>query len=324
MSEGEPATTAPALIDPSSAGEVPAERLYWAILDPAPLGRTRIAPSECGCLFEDVLPVSIESVHACYRWLDDGRVVACGIDRGELERIDRSELLALRPNAVPEPICLALASAAAATSDNAANPAATKAAIWLGVDDFNLLTGPYEPPRVRTLRRRWVALSAAFVAASLGCVAVGVIRRGAAIDRAIAEVDARRSDLVQAVYAQQPAASGLPPEYRLLGELRSLSGTRASTLAPLVDAGPTAAALLSTWPREIEARCDAVAIQPRSVTIRGTAADNSAVARIEQALRSVADWRLDGNVQFSSSAEGVAFTATLVRADPERATGGSS
>ncbi|MBL9118534.1 MAG: hypothetical protein JNL80_01310 [Phycisphaerae bacterium] len=114
---------------------LPAERLYWAVLDPRPLGRSRIADSEMGFLFEDSLPVPIETVHARFARLADGRAIACGIDREALERLDRARLLSVTPDRIPEPVRELVGESAA-----------------LDAADFNLLVGAYEPVAVRSVR----------------------------------------------------------------------------------------------------------------------------------------------------------------------------
>ena len=287
--------------------EIPAERLYWAVLDPKPLGRTAIARTECGYLFEDALPVPIESVHASYRWLADGRVVACGIDRAALEAMDRFGALTLVPASVPAPVLAAIGPNAAAS---------------LVPRDLNLLTGPFEPQAVRAARRRLLVTAASIAALVAVIIGWGVVRRGDALERATDRVEERRMEILKAAYAGDRSASALPPEYRLVGELRQLTSTRSSSLPPLFDAGPSVAALVAAWPQEADARCDAISVTERSASIRGTAKDSAVMSRLEEAYRAVPGWSMQASPQFSSGSSGLSFTITLSRVETPPAAGG--
>lgn len=281
---------------------VPAERLYWAVLDPRPLGRLRIADAERGYLFEDALPLPIESVHASYRRLVDGRVVACGIERERMQAFDRHnlKLLSVTPDRIPEPVV-------AAVGGGDVIPA-----------DFNLLVGPYEPIPVARLRRRAVLVAATLAVASLVLVAIGVVRRGGAIDRATATVEGHRSEILRVAYPDRSVegtVSSIPPELRLLGEVRRLASTRSSELPEIPDAAPGLAAIVAAWPEGIDARCDAITVNERGASLRGIVKDNGAVIRLEDAYRNVPGWKLVGSVQFNNQGATPTFTATLERAD---------
>jgi hypothetical protein len=283
------------------------ERLYWSVLDPKPLGRTAIARTECGYLFEDALPLPIESVHASYRWLPDGRVVACGIERAVLEAMDRAGALTLVPASVPEPVLEAIGTNAVASCD---------------ARDLNLLTGPFEPAPVRAARRRLLLTAAAIAVAFAAVTGWGVVRRGDALDRATERVEERRVEILTAAYAGDRTESALPPEYRLVGELRQLTSTRSSTLPPIFDAGPGVAAMVAAWPQEIDARCDAIGVSERTASIRGTAKDSAVMSRLEEAYRGISGWSMPASPQFSSGSSGLSFTITLTRVETPPATGG--
>jgi hypothetical protein len=288
---------------------LPAERLYWAVLDPRPLGRSRIADSEMGFLFEDSLPVPIETVHARFARLADGRAIACGIDREALERLDRARLLSVTPDRIPEPV-----------RDLVGESAALDAA------DFNLLVGAYEPVAVRSVRRRAGLVAASLLGASLILLSIGVLRRGHALDRATAAVEGHRAEILRIAYPSKTAdgtpaggsdgvATGIPPELRLLGEVRRLASTRSSELPELPDAAPGLAAIVAAWPEGVEARCDAITVNERGASLRGIVKDNGAVIRLEDAYRNVPGWKLVGSVQFNNQGATPTFTATLERAD---------
>lgn len=295
---------------------LPAERLYWAVLDPRPLGRSRIADAEMGFLFEDALPVPIESVHARFLRLDDGRAVACGIGRDAIGAFDRARLLSVTPDRIPEPVRLA------AGPDRPIGPA-----------DFNLLSGEYEPLAVRSLRRRAGLVAASLLGASMVLLAIGVVRRGQALGRAAELVEGHRAEILRIAYPATPSAgptgaapgeaagglpSSMPPELRLLGEVRRLASTRSSELPELPDAAPSLAAILAAWPEGVGARCDSVTVNERSATLRGVAQDPEAVTRLDDAFRAVPGWSMPDPVQSTQAAGSWGFTVTLVRAGARR------
>jgi hypothetical protein len=285
---------------------VPAGRLYWAVLDPRPLGRSRIADAEMGFLFEDSLPVPIESVHTRYRRLPDGRVAACGIGVGDMDAFDRTRLLSVTPDHIPGPVRELLGDG------YLVEPA-----------DLNLLFGPYEPIAVRTVRRRTGLVAASLAVASVALVAIGVLRRGQALDRATVATDGHRAEILRAAYPERAAdgtVASMPPELRLLGEVRRLASTRSSELPAVPDAAPALASILAAWPDGVGARCDGITVGERSATVRGIAQDSEAVTRLDDAYRNVPGWTMPGSVQFTQAVGASSFTISLVRSEADGGT----
>ncbi len=81
------------------------------------------------------------------------------------------------------------------------------------------------------------------------------------------------------------------------------------------DAAPALGALLAAWPEGVEARCDAIAVNERSATLRGLVRDPEAVTRLEDAYRRVPGWSMPGSVQFNRDTANPTFTISLVRED---------
>jgi hypothetical protein len=292
----DPTTARAALPRDPRRGVVSAGECYWAVLDPRPLGRRRIAPAERGYLFESFLPVSIEEVQASYLPLADGRVIACGFERARLDAMTRDGLLSLSPDLVPD---FVLREARCAVEP-------------MG---FDFLDGDFEPVEVRRVRRHRFAAAAVLLLAIGAVAAVGVWRRGDAYSRAVETVDERRSELLRAAYRGEGggarADSGLPLDLKLVAELRRLRQTRASDAPVLLDAAPVLAAVVAAWPADAEARCDGVAVRDGAVVLRGVAKDADAVARVEDAYRAIPGWTIDGGAQFNATERGASFTLTL-------------
>lgn len=254
--------------------DIPPERLYWAVVDATAIDR-RLRSDEVASLAEDVLPVPIEELQLVVRRLRDGRALVCAIERDELESLIEPGQLSLTPSVLP------------AFIDSPQMPP---------VAELNLLEGPFEPPQVRTARRRLVASAMAAMALVTAALSVGFVMRGFAYKRAIAEVEAHRQDIVRAVITTNAAApSALPPELRLMAELRELRSTRSTEIPSIEDVSGLASAVLSLWPPDVHARLDSVRLTPapRSASGGGTGASGSPGG---------ADSRAGGSVVVSGSA----------------------
>ncbi len=274
--------------DPSiKISTVRVQDLYWALLDPVPLGKKTIRLEERGFLFESELPVAIEEVQCAYAPLNDGRVLACGIER---ERLDNeTKALSLTPEALPE---------------------------WLSEDvrvqvepaSLELLHGEFEPRACRRARRMFALTVAASVAVAALILTAGVLGRARALDHATALADARREELVRAALAGSPKRPGLPDDLRLLSELRELRGTR-STGAPRVDdVSPVLAATLAAWPDGVAAQVDSMSVSKAKITLRGQAITPTDLQSIVDGLEQIPGWRAAQPV-FRTAKDGLAFTA---------------
>jgi len=251
---------------------LPPERFYWAVLDVGALsGRKR----GLGFLFESVLPVPVESVHAVYLPLGEGRVLACGMDRPLISEWEGA--LVLGPAALPEFV---------------RTPGAPDAAV------INLLVGEFEPRAVRRARRRVTLLACAALLACALAVGWGQSRR-AAHWREISELLAQAT---AGVYEQVlPASTGsVPPAARLTAELRALDRTRGdapSSQGPR-EIAPTLAAMLATWPTDLPASTESLSAAAGALTLTVRLPDEASAERLERELKPPPGWRVSQpNVQ---------------------------
>jgi hypothetical protein len=254
---------------------IAAAGLYWALVDAAPIGR-RLRSDEIASLAEDVLPVPLEGLHLIQRRLRDGRMLVCGIERDELASMIEPGLLSLTPSELPDFL------------DADQMPP---------LSELNLLVGAFEPPEIRSARRRFVGSALAATVLVTTALVIGFISRGLAAQRALAEVDAHRDDIVRAVIATDPKApSALPADLRLMAELRELRSTRSNEIPSIEDVSGLASAVLSLWPPEVTARLDSVRLTPArsteggdgpgapSVAVSGWSRDAGEAQRVVDAL----------------------------------------
>lgn len=265
---------------------LPAERFSWGVLDagglPASPPGSRRRGERLGYLFEGVLPVAIESVQAVYVPLGDGRVLACGMDAGELEGLRAQGWTTLGPGALPE----------VAGVDG------------LGVEaaSINLLRGAMEAPGVRRARRRWAAHAGAAVAVVLGLGVVGAERRVRAAQAGEREVERAMERVYREVLG--PAAPGGQPDgARMTSELRTLRRTRGAVErgAGEEPAGPVLAGLLARWPDGLGARAESVVVGSGAVSVSVLVPDHTSAQALITALGVWEGWRV---VQDSVTPEG--------------------
>jgi hypothetical protein len=300
---------AAAMSDGDLRARWPAERFYWATIDATPLGRAAAAPTraQLAFLMEPVLPVPLEQVHCEFVRIGPRRFVGCAADRERLEvlRHDRPDLELLLPEAAPEPIRAALEVAGHADA----------------IERLNLLGGAFEPPAIRGLRRRAGIELVALAALLLLGLIVGVsLRRGAYADAASAADERRRALIVAALGPGD--RDGLPPELRLLAELRRLeqrAGAAGAAMAAMPrDASPVLAAVLAAWPEGVDATFESLLVADEAVSLRGLAVDAATAQRISQALSTIDGWRLE-QPQFRTSRQRVSFAIDLRRTSGEAA-----
>lgn len=273
---------------------LPCEEFYWAVLAPgelseswlATLGFSDRAHTELGYLFEDLLPVPIEDVHAVYTPLGDGRVVACGMDRAKLAEW-AGGLFSLGPDRAPDFV--------------------RQVAPELG--PINLLTGPFTPAPIRAARGRvWGRAVAACVLGAV-LVSVGSFRRAWWHNAQAQAHEQATSGIYQAVLP--PAAGGQLPQARLLSELRTLQQTRGRDDRPQApDLALVLADLLSVWPADQNVRTDSLIIAPTGVTLVATLESNEQAQRLAQALGRAPGLTAQ-TPQVTSSRQGVKVTLRM-------------
>ncbi|MBL9149574.1 MAG: hypothetical protein JNM94_12865 [Phycisphaerae bacterium] len=177
---------------------------------------------------------------------------------------------------------------------------------------LELLTGAYAPPDLERARRGWRVAVATLVALVAMLGIVGVLRRGLALDRSIAEADRRRLALVEAAFVGRPGPPGVPAEMRLVAELRELRGTRSGDVPIPFDATDALAALVKVWPEGVELRPESIAVSERGISVRGEAKGHAETQILADALASLEGWRVEAPASRSVK-DGVSFTVTLSR-----------
>jgi hypothetical protein len=242
---GDALAAAPSTTQPT----IPAERLYWSVLD-APRGaRLRPGPLPIGLriAFEEDVPIpeniagdEAGAMHIVCTPLPGGRILACGGPIAELTAALPPLATALIPASLPAFIHDELVADPAA--DRAADPASLAASL-------NLLVGELEPAHIRAARarRRTVVLAASLLAVLL--LALGLSRR-AASDRllaadALAAADTAAQDLGRAL--SLPARI-TPDTLPAILAVAQRSADAAARIAPPRDASGPLEALLAAWP----------------------------------------------------------------------------
>ncbi len=243
---------------------LPPERLYWAVLD-APAARDRL--TALGYLFESVLPVPVERVHAVYLPLSDGRFLACGMDREQLAAHDDGALV-LGPETMPQFL------------DGAVDPVT-----------INLLVGASEPGAIRRARRRVTFMACAAILVCALAVGWGQLRRASRwheISESFAQATAGVYDRVL------PASTGsVPPAARLIAELRTLDRTRTDAPAGSPrEIAPTLAAVLASWPPGLPASTESLTAAAGAITLTVRLPDESSAERLERELKPPPGWRV--------------------------------
>ncbi len=275
-------------------------RFYWGELETTNVGgsgtRGRHRTNQLGFLLESVLPVPIESVHAVFLPLAEGRVLGCAMDREQLARRSASAI-SLGPSAIPE---FAGIGNSAGQVDSTAN-------------SINLLVREFEPASVRRARSQWRAQAAVLLALCAFLIAIGLERRTRA-----AHADARASlAAVEDVYEQNlgPSESwNQPPAALLLSELRRLrqaTAARAEVEEPQ-DASSALADVLARWPEELEMRTDSIQARHDRITLAARLPDSASAERLERALGDIVGWRT-GQRMLRRSRDNIELTLPLTR-----------
>jgi hypothetical protein len=275
---------------------LPAESFYWGVLDTTPLKGRRVARQQLGYLFESMLPVSVDDVHCAFTPLqisEGRRHVACGMKHERLQQVMAERgagLIAIRPEQIPQFV---------ADGVNGQGDVILKA--------LNLLTGPYQPPAIRMLHKRWIIQVAASLALCAVLVAIGAQRRVASIDRQIGRVNEQREALCEQVLG--PSKSAQPSELRLTAELRTLRRTHQQPQHEVqqFDAALVLTSLLQHWPRELHLQTESLVVTPTRIAIRTSAQTSNDVQSLASALGPLETggaWRLN-QPQINSSRDGV-------------------
>lgn len=277
---------------------LPPDSFYWAIVDRTLLNRrTNNRETGLGYLFENILPVPIENVQTVYHDLAEGKTLACGMERQTLQTFAGvGEAITLTPTALPVFIDLDV------------NP-----------DTLNLLTGHFEPKRIRWLRRRWLINCLVLILLCSIVLTAGLQRRIRVMETGIEQLHARQIELYEhslADIAGEHIDSGTtravlggraqPIELRFLAELRRLRQTRGKQPGEqrLVDASKALTSLLARWPRDLNTQfgesdqnplyllTESISITPTALSLRGTVPSSDDAQRLAEYLRGIEGWTM--------------------------------
>ena len=242
---------------------LPADRLYWAVIDAPGVKLAGELPPALVPMLEDDAPADIAELHAVCVPLSDGRLAICAAKRTQLTEIP-AEVLSLTPDSLPD------------------------FAKFLGVSpaQFNLLVGPFEPRPIRTSRIKRHAFAAAIVLICGLLVATGLHRRAS-----------RWNDRTEAarVAALRVAAtvSGADRPEDLAAEAARLRSTRdaLATAAPPPDASLVLAAVLHGWPAKVPSKPQSISVGQAEVSL-SVAVEGDAAAFLK-AFSTPPGWTLD-------------------------------
>lgn len=295
-------------------GTIAAARLYWAVLDTDGLSAAAIRdPKRLGYLFEEFLPTPIEELQAAYTPIgEEGRgspprILACGIDRDRLTR------LLERPDA---------------TSWTRLHPVELGPALDIHPDSvslaaINLLTGDFEPARVRRLGR-WVWMTAAAALCVVTAAgSVGFARQRAELLREFAAQEAALGSRLWELVGPSgaPRGASVPRlELALESQLVSLQITRGGDLSQDHDATsliPVFASLLTYWPDESQIEdlhLNRVSLRANRIDISGQIGDPAALEWIRDTLDQWPGWAArTSETRRTGGGSQVSFGMTITR-----------
>jgi len=265
---------------------LPAEAFYFATVKWPKRGRPHL--QQVLFVIEPYLPVPLEDIHACIAFATDGSIVVCALPR-ELLQTCPANAQSISPASVP-----------------------TFLDGMVEADEFNLLTGPFEPRRVR--RVRWASTLAAYLAVAImtALTVVGFSRRTSALHEARGTHDSAIRDVAKRIN-MPPTSSAQQLFLQLTAELRGLRQTRsAGVIDPeLFDASAALAELLSRWPNDLVARTDALNITRSQITVRAEVTLSSDVQQLADALSTLPGWTVQ-QPRVNSTRDGASCTITLL------------
>lgn len=265
-------------VDPSTTEQRwPADQFYWASFDAsdvAPRGRAR--HQQLMYRLEEFLPVEAESVHAVFIRLEGTRVLAIAAGRSRLGEAAEGGAEVVRPESLPTFVQEQL-----------------PAEISLDglLQSINLLSGPCEPQRVITLRRRlaWSLATSISVIAML--IGAGALRRANTLDHAAEESRARVDSVIVKALGERSTQSSLPPSLQLVAQLRrleQLADGQGGATRP--DVALELAAVLGAWPAAVPLRLDGLLVSGDSASIRWRSTSAVEVQPVVDALSGLQGW----------------------------------
>lgn len=272
------------------------EQFYWAVLDTKSLGNRRPSTRSLDYLFEAVLPLAIDEVHAVYERIDRHSFIACGMEKQRLEEQVQShtdEILTLAPRQLPSYF----------GEDFDLDPAL-----------LNFLKDTYTPRRVRRLQSRWLATAAMLMLLLTVILVLGLERRVQSLNQLSENLRTHQSHIAAEIFGESAMTSALPPSLQLTAELRELRSTRSVDVPTLAqsDAAMMLADLLSHWPSELSMQTNSITITGEAITIQADLNESSDVQMLAQALEPMDTWSLR-QPRVDSAGESVRATIQLAR-----------
>lgn len=246
----------------------PPDRFYWGVLDISPLERShRRSAQRLSFLFEPLLPIPLDSVHAVFVRVDNDRVLACAATFELLEEGVDPEVLTLTPTALPAHL------------------------VELSVDPsrLNLLIGRYTPRPIRRERQQLVHRAIGAIIVLLVLVSAGLYRRALHLEQAHTAIAMRTDAVYTDILGPSAHTRAQPPSLQLTAELRRLQRTRQATALPVVDSFDLARELeqlFSRWPNDTHLVTDLIALSPEALTIRASLPSEET----QQALTAIQAW----------------------------------
>lgn len=263
---------------------LPPEQFYWALLEvPSAFGWRQPPQQQLEYLFESLVPRPIEQVHAIFLRLEDGRYLACALEK---------EVLAECLHSQPAEVHLLTPSSLPACIDTDADP-----------DRLNVLVRQFELDRVRKLRRNILLHAAAFLLACSALLGLGMELRTRQLEHQTSQIRHKQAEMFTSVLGAESLQSRQPPELQLQAQLRQLRQTRSSSTPQLesVDAADSLTALLNNWPdtaqthedhRALYIRTELISITPSVMTIRSLLPDSSDAQRLVENFQTLGNWRI--------------------------------
>jgi hypothetical protein len=267
--------------------------LYFAVLDRPVSPRGAARREELEYALEAAVPRPVDTVHAVFAPLPDGRVVAVGIDRDQALQLGRS-----CPQATPAEWPSWLLPLVGS----------------LDPHDCNLLTGPCRSPLSRAAWRS-VAAHTLVGLSVLSTLAVAGLERQI---RHESDLAAEHSALAQSIYSDALGGAGSPSQpaaARMTSELRRLRATRNSS-PDRADGQPAdlvLAALLKGWP-DLNAKTESITVAERAVDVQIIVDDLDAAQTFIQAFGGASGLRL-GPTTTDRQPDGVRLSVRLDRED---------
>ncbi len=264
---------------------LPADRFYWAVLDTSLLPRRlRRNPRQLGFLFESVLPVPLDDVHAVYLHplgVESGaqRAIGCGLAKAELDQRD-ARAIVLSPRELP-----AFIREATGQDVNALQ--------------FNLLVGLYEPTVVRRARARFAWLASLILLAAAMLVSAGLLRRARGFDAASESTSLAQRQIYKSLLSTTdsaaPAGAGQPDSLRLTAELRRLRQTRRQDVEAFSSENIAIVMeqLLEHWPLGLHLQTESITVADSTISINVQLPSSDDAQKLTDALAAMEQRRFD-------------------------------